>query len=205
MPCSGRAWSADFLASYCWRLSVRVAVENKLLGEWWKLRAGLHVRRKHKHRPRVNRDDASTSISTSIGHVWTGTTQAQAQAQAEKWAHSFRLVYAHDASTSISTSASISHVWTGTTQAEAQEQGTRSARSFFLCLRLCLSRTCKISLKSRSNVASWTEQVTQSAERLPDIVSGSNFSWTLQGACTSSRLNLRTKRKNFRTDRKLYF
>ena len=39
------------------------------------LKAGLHVRRKHKHKPRVNRDDASTS--TSISHVWTGTTQAQ--------------------------------------------------------------------------------------------------------------------------------
>ena len=29
-------------------------------GLWLLLKAGLHVRRKHKHQPRVNRDDAST-------------------------------------------------------------------------------------------------------------------------------------------------
>ena len=28
---------------------------------WFELKAGLHVRHKHKHKPRVNRDDASTS------------------------------------------------------------------------------------------------------------------------------------------------
>ena len=38
---------------------------NRVLWPNKRLKAGLHVRRKHKHRPRVNRDDANTSARKS--------------------------------------------------------------------------------------------------------------------------------------------